>query len=290
MPTDARICGLMLSYFKAEMTLKCLQTLINQGIEQMILVDNSADPEENLRTLALKQHFPADWLNIITAPENLGFARGMNLAQKQAQQLANWDYLLILNNDITASPQLVSRLRSFMDKHPDTVLLGATSQVKHENGEGLYYQRLTGLMFKRAVRGSFRIAAGYCLMVRASELRAHLFNQRYFMYGEDVELTWRLLQQKQTIHILPEPLLTHTPAQSSREGSLFYEYHINRGHWLLVKDIARHPSEKILMYTLRIPLMLTRAILRSWRFRSITPLKALALAGMDLSIRVPTHH
>jgi len=280
-PNEKRICGLMLAYFKSEMTLKCLRTLEHQGIERLVLVDNSADTQENQRTLALKQHFPADWLHIVIAPENLGFARGMNLALEQAQQLDKWDYFLILNNDITAQPELVACLYKYMQTHTDTALLGVKATTGNTCEGGLYYQRLTGLMCKNPVAGSFQVATGHCLIIRATVIGKYLFNPRYFMYGEDVELTWRLLQQQKNVHILPQPLLNHTPSQSSENGSLFYEYHVNRGHRLLVDDIGKNLAEKILMYILRFPFMIARALLRSWRFKSFIPAKALLILFQD---------
>lgn len=288
MPTKARVCGLMLTYFKADMTYQCLQTLLNQGIERIILVDNSANAIENQRTLALVEHFPADWLNVIASPENLGFANGMNLAIKHARNLGEWDYFLVLNNDIKAQAYLVAQLTEYMQQHPEITLLG----VKAETGEGiqsgLYYQRLTGLMFKKPTIGSFQVIPGYCLMLHANLTTNTLFNPQFFMYGEDVELSWRL--QKHGIHILDKALLTHIPSQSSQEGSFFYEYHINRGHWLLVKNLGRNAFERTLMYTLRLPLLSLRAILRSWRFRCFVPLKALLLVSIGLPIRPPINH
>lgn len=270
-----RVCGLMLAYFHAEMTLRCLKTLEHQGLETLILVDNSADAAEHQRTLALVQQFPAGWLQVVIAAENLGFAKGMNLAWQHAQTLGQWDYALILNNDIIAQPPLLASLCQYMAEHPDTALLGVAADTGTTIQTGLHYQRWTGLMFPTAVTGSFQVATGYCLLLRPQAIQGELFDPRYFMYGEDVELSWRLGEQGWKVEILSQPLLTHTPAQSSREGSLFYEYHINRGHWLLVANLAHTPLEKILMYASRILVLSMRAILRSARMASLTPLKAL---------------
>ncbi|SKA84097.1 Glycosyltransferase, GT2 family [Thiothrix eikelboomii] len=278
MPTDLRICGLMLAYFHAEMTLACLKTLQHQGIETLILVDNSADATEHQRTQALAQHFPTGWLQVVIAPENLGFAKGMNLAWQHAQTLGQWDYALILNNDITAQPQLLATLCTYMAEHPRTALLGVAADTGTAIQSGLHYQRWTGLMFPTAVMGSFQVATGYCLLLRPQAIQGELFDPRYFMYGEDVELSWRLREQGWNVEILAQPLLTHTPAQSSREGSLFYEYHINRGHWLLVASLAQTPLEKALMYTCRILVLSMRATLRSVRTTSLNPLKALVFS------------
>jgi GT2 family glycosyltransferase len=280
----------MLAYFHAEMTLRCLKTLENQGIETLILVDNSADLAEHQRTLALAQHFPPDWLQVVIAPENLGFAKGMNLAWQQAQTLGQWDYALILNNDIVAQPGLVKTLCTHIAQSPRTALLGVAAETGTGAQSGLHYQRWTGLMFTTAVIGSFQVAAGYCLLLRPQALQGTLFDSRYFMYGEDVELSWRLREQGWNVEILAQPLLQHTPAQSSREGSLFYEYHINRGHWLAAQQLTRKAWERWAMTALRLPLLTLRALLRSWRLRRLTPLKAFVMAGLALPIHPITSH
>lgn len=277
MPTNVRVCGLMLAYFHAEMTLRCLKTLEHQGIETLTLVDNSADTAEHQRTRALAQHFPAGWLQVIIAPENLGFAKGMNLAWQHAQTLGKWDYALILNNDIIAQPQLLETLHTHMTQHPRTALLGVAADTGTAIQSGLHYQRWTGLMFSTAVTGSFQVASGYCLLLRPQAIQGELFDPRYFMYGEDVELSWRLREQGWNVEVLAEPLLTHTPSQSSHEGSLFYEYHVSRGHWLLVKNLSRNRTGCLLMYTLRIPLIVSRAILRSLRLRNINSIRILLM-------------
>jgi len=290
MPTNTRVCGLMLAYFHAEMTLRCLKTLENQGIETLILVDNSADLAEHQRTLALAQHFPPDWLQVVIAPENLGFGRGMNLAWQRAQMLGQWDYALILNNDIVAQSVLVKTLCTHMGQNPRTALLGVAAETGTGVQSGLHYQRWTGLMFPIAVVGSFQVAAGYCLLLRPQALQGTLFDSRYFMYGEDVELSWRLREQGWNVEILAQPLLQHIPAQSSREGSLFYEYHINRGHWLAAQQLTHKAWERWAMTALRLPLLTLRALLRSWRFRRLTPLKAFVMAGLALPIRPITSY
>ncbi len=270
-----RICGLMLAYFQVDMTRRCLSTLVQQGIERLILVDNSADDAENQRTLALARQFPDGWLQVIIAQENLGFARGMNLAWIQAQRLGSWDYVLVLNNDLVAYPALVSALLAHMTTHPRTAALGATTDSGHGPAGNLYYQRWTGLMFTWPIMGSFPVAAGYCLMLRATILRDTIFDARYFMYGEDVELSWRLQRQGWAVELLHQPLLQHKPGQSSRVGSLFYEYHVTRGHWLAVETLTPAHWEHLPMRGLRLFMLALRAVVRSGRCRCLVPLQAL---------------
>lgn len=284
MLTDIRICGLMLAYFHAEMTLCCLKTLENQGIETLILIDNSADPAEHKRTLALAQHFTEGWLQVVIAPENLGFAKGMNLAWQHAQTLGQWNYTLILNNDMEVHPTLVKQLYEYMETHPQTGMITATTETPHGLQGTNYYNRWTGLLSKRHVTGSFLFLGGHCLLIRVTAIGKDLFDTRYFMYGEDIVLNWRLAQQGWELTVLPEILIKHNSGSSSKNGSFFYEYHTNRWHLLIIQTLSRNVIERLIMYSLRIPILFIRAILRSWRFGKITPLKALGLVGLNLPI------
>ncbi|WMP18897.1 glycosyltransferase [Thiothrix lacustris] len=140
MPSSPRICGLMLAYFKADMTLKCLRTLAGQGIETIMLVDNSHCPEEHQRTLQLVQHFPKSWLKVVIAEDNLGFAKGMNLALDHARQLGEWDYFLLLNNDITAKPDLVGQLVEYTQQQANQLLF--TGRLVEKKGVKYLLQAL----------------------------------------------------------------------------------------------------------------------------------------------------
>lgn len=287
---EKRTCGLMLAYFQSEMTLHCLKTLEHQGIEALILVDNSADAVEHQRTLALAQHFPAGWLQVIIAPENLGFAKGMNLAWQHAQTFGEWDYALILNNDMEVKPTLVEHLCQHMISHPQTGIVTATTETPHGLQGANYYHRWTGLLFQRPVMGSFLFLGGHCLLIRVSAIGKELFDTCYFMYGEDIVLNWRLAQQGWNLTVLPEVLIKHNSGSSSGNGSFFYEYHINRWHLLIIQTLGKNIIERTIMYSLRIPLLFIRAVLRSWRFRCFVPLKALLLVSLGLPIRPSAHH
>jgi GT2 family glycosyltransferase len=260
------------------MTLQCLKTLEHQGIATIVLVDNSADANEHQQTLELAKFFTKGWLKIIIAPENLGFAKGMNLAWQHAQTLGQWDYALILNNDMEVEPTLVKHLCQHMQTHPRTGMVTATTNTPHGLQGKNYYHRWTGLLFKKPVLGSFLFLGGHCLLVRATAIINELFDTTYFMYGEDIVLNWQLAQQGWTLTVLPEILINHTSGSSSKNGSFFYEYHINRWHLLIIQTLGKNAIERFIMYSLRTPILFTRAILRSWRFRKLTPLKALGLS------------
>ena len=274
MSNNPQICGLMLAYFHAEMTLQCLKTLEHQGIATIVLVDNSADANEHQQTLELAKSFPEGWLKVIIAPENLGFAKGMNLAWQHAQRLDNWNYYLILNNDILASSNLVKNLTNYFKENPSTALLSVNANTNKNTQSGFYYHRLSGLIFKKPFLGSFKVASGYCLMIPSKEILNILFNPTFFMYGEDVELSWQKLKQNKKVHILEQSLITHMSSQSSQEGSFFYEYHTNRGHWLLVQILSKNKFERLFMYLLRIFILMIRAFIRSIRYRCFIPFKA----------------
>ena len=101
-----------------------------------------------------------------------------------------------------------------------------------------------------------------------------LFDETFFMYGEDVELSWRMRRQGVQLVLLDRSYLHHDGLASSGHASAAYEQYLVQSHWLLAEKLASNAFSARLMRALRIPTLLARACLRSWRYRSWVPLRA----------------
>jgi GT2 family glycosyltransferase len=107
-----------------------------------------------------------------------------------------------------------------------------------------------------------------------------LFDEDFFMYGEDAELSYRLTQQGWHIHCADQLLALHEGSGSSGSGTAFYEYHTARGHLLQSAKLqgARPTFARHLGRVLYLP---TRAVLRSIRAGTFVPMTALYRAATD---------
>jgi GT2 family glycosyltransferase len=110
-----------------------------------------------------------------------------------------------------------------------------------------------------------------------------LFDEAFFMYGEDVELAWRLTRQGKAMICAKGAYVEHEYGPSVDRASFFYEYHMARGHLLLSLRTRIHPAEIPLLVITKSLSLGCRALIRSFRHRSLIPLAAYFLAWLPLS-------
>jgi GT2 family glycosyltransferase len=112
-----------------------------------------------------------------------------------------------------------------------------------------------------------------------------LMNEKFFMYGEDIELTYRALKENVPLKLLDNELVYHEGSKSAGMGSFFYEYHMTRMHYLLSFILFKNPLKKVISIFCKIPVLSCRAIIRSIRYKSWSPVIALIFAILPLRIR-----
>lgn len=177
---------------------------------------------------------------VMRNPSNVGFAKAANEALRQA----SGRYLLLLNPDTVVAPDTLKRMIDYMDAHRDVGC--ATPRLVLPDGRldlacrrsfptpKRSFYRLT--MLSRLFPKSRRFAqynltyldesqeaeidapCGAFMMVRA-EIREQvgLLDERYFMYGEDLDWAYRIKQAGWRIMYVPITTVTHVKRASSRQ-------------------------------------------------------------------------
>jgi N-acetylglucosaminyl-diphospho-decaprenol L-rhamnosyltransferase len=289
-----RICAIILDYFGAAKTQQCVRSLVGQGLTTVYVLDNSGSQSaaKKLREAlapitAAKPEFN---VAILTAGENLGFGRGVNFVLSYDRQSAlPHTYYLLVNNDAVAGPGLITNMLSEFQKDTSVALV-APRVVSSDTGRefGIWYHRYFGLLLSRPGLGRFHYFTGCCLLLRKDLLTASgIFDESFFMYGEDVELAWRLTRQGRRMVCAKNAFVEHNLGPSANRTGLFYEYHMVRGHLLLSMRTRKHPSEVPFMVMTKYAALACRAILRCFRHHSFVPLKASLLAGFPLRLLSP---
>ena len=207
---------------------------------EVFVVDNNS-VDDSLEMLAAK--FPQ--VQVIANKENVGFARANN----QAIRLAQGEYVLLLNPDTVVEEDTFEKCIRFMDETPDAGGLG----VKMVNGKGEFlpeskrgiplpsvaFYKLFGLskLFPRSRKfgayhlsylsddeiHSVEVLAGAFMMMRRSVLdQVGLLDEDYFMYGEDIDLSYRILKGGYKNYYFPETRIIHYKGESTKTGSLNY--------------------------------------------------------------------
>ena len=269
-------------------------SLLGQHLQTVIVVDNSADTRAHTELLQviedLRHTDPGYVIEILTPEKNLGFSRGVNAALSHDLRTGKrHDYYLLLNNDAIAVPNLVEKLVSAMDQNPQSPLVAPSIDNGTNTTQGLlWYHRYLGLISKRHIPCSFPFLTGCCLIFRRDLVKnGVLFDETFFMYGEDVQLSWNVQKSGGKLSCLKDTLVIHHSGGSSRQGRLFYEHHVARGHMILALKTWRLPIEIPLMVITKFTVLLIRAVVRSVRYRRITPIAALLLTLLPLRIHTP---
>ncbi len=218
-----------------------VQTLLQSpAIRKIYLIDNS-----EIKTTVT---FAENKIAYHFLGKNIGYGAAHNIAIKESiEQGAK--YHLVVNSDIQFAPAILAELAAYMDAHP--AVGNIMPKVIYPNGETQYLCKLLptpldlfGRRFlpkrwteKRNERFELR-ASGYdkimnvpylsgCFMFLRMEAleRVGLFDERYFMYPEDIDLTRRIHQHYQTI-FYPHATIVHAHRAASYKSIRYLWIHI----------------------------------------------------------------
>ena len=211
---------------------------------------------------------------LVRSATNLGFGKGMNAALSELGRQNYVGPVLLVNNDAQVQPGLrAAMLGELASVEPPALVAPRLMQEGLEQG-WLYYQPWLALVTTRPLPGSFAYLSGCCLLVSRSDNTQRLFDEAFFMYGEDVELSWRIQRSGGRLVLLEHVFIRHHGSASSGQASESYERNLVQSHWLLAEKLAWSNISMLSMRGLRIPFLLARSCLRSCRYRSWTPLRA----------------
>lgn len=191
----------------------------------------------------LQPKFPA--VHFISNEKNSGFAKANNQALKKC----NGGYILFLNPDTLLPEDCISKTLSFIRAHPQAGALG----VRMLDGSGEFlaeskrsfphpftsFFKLVGLsrlfptskIFSKYALGyldEFKnhevdVLAGAFMMVSNTLLtQLNGFDETYFMYGEDIDLSYRIQKAGYKNYYFSETSIIHFKGESTRKGSLNY--------------------------------------------------------------------
>ena len=253
---------------------------------QIIVVDN-ASTDGSVR--ALREKYGSQ-IELIESAENEGFSAANNRGILRAKQWGA-DFVLLLNNDTEIAPDMIKYLLECADRYPQSVIVpkiyysgdrkrlwfaggSVSSVVRKISHDGL--DQIDEGQFDRERQIPF--ATGCCLFIPAKALeRAGLLDERFFLYYEDVEYSFRLQKNGISIRYCPEAYLYHKVGASSKgEDSALCAYYISR-NWLLCS--REHMGKRFWLFLLYyIPNRAACCML--WLFRGKPQLVKAALLGM----------
>ena len=280
-----RIAVIILNYFDYNATVKCISSVNKVFATTIFLVDNSADRNERSKLKSIFQHDQN--IHLLFPAENLGFAAGVNLAIGKALK-KGFKLFLLLNNDAILLDGAQVRLMDAYERWP-TALIAPTIRWNKQINKGYYYHKYLGFIIQNRrskKNGWLFFLSGCALAFDKSFLKqVGYLNEKFFMYGEDVELSHRAREKRIPIILLEDELVHHSGSHSSKMASFFYEYHMLRSHYLLCFLLFKNPLKKVIAILGKTVILTIRSCFRSVKYRSLAPLTALLIAPLPLKIR-----
>jgi GT2 family glycosyltransferase len=249
----------------------CLEALRAQTYPyvQVLLVDNgSTDGSQAL----VEGQYPE--VRLLALDRNLGLTGANNLGFRAAQG----EILISLNNDTEVDPRFVEALAAALAEHRDAgaaaakMLLFDRRDVLHSAGDGY---GLDGIPFNRGVwqpdTGQFDEpgwvfgGCGGAVAYRRAMLHdAGLFDESFFMYCEDVDLSWRAQLAGWRCWYTPEAVVYHK--LSATGGGPLASYYTGRNTlWVLAKNYPGTLLRKYWARVVRAQWGIARDALRAWR-------------------------
>ncbi len=246
----------VLNWNGAHLLPDCLDALLAQEpAPEVWVVDNaSADGSAEL----VRARYPQVRLRETGA--NLGFAGGNNVALREVDT----DYVALLNNDAVPEPGWLAGLVAVLAAHPGAaavtgkVLMAGDGLVNSAGGwvDRLGHGRDRGFGMPDDGRWDeaaevFYAPATACLYRTAAVRDAGLLDEDFFLYYEDVDLSWRLRLAGWSVRYEPSSVVRHLHSASATSGSPLHLFHDARNRLLMVVKDA--PAGVALAACLRLP-------------------------------------
>jgi len=273
-----------------------------RGIEAEVwVVDNKSDDDSLDR---IRHYFPE--VRLIANPENVGFSRANN----QAMRESGAEYILLLNPDTLLPEDSLHRSLAFMDQHPRAGGLG----IRMLDGSGRFlpeskrdlptplvaFWKLTGLssLFpKSRTFGRYHLGylnahqnhpvhvlCGAFMLMRRSVLQeVGLLDERYFMYGEDIDLSHRIRLAGYENWYFSETPILHYKGESTQKQSMRYVRLFYQAMALFARQHFSPQGARLLGWLLYVGIGIRAlaALLRRWSRRALHPaLDAALLYGV----------
>ncbi len=226
-------------YFLEQALLAALKACEGLDADLWVVDNHSTDGSVEM----VKARFPQ--VNLIANTENTGFSRANNQAIIQS----SGDYVLLLNPDTVVAEDTFQKVVAFMDQHPNAgglgirMLDGAGNFLK-ESKRGLptpavAFYKMFGLstLFKNSRRfGQYHLSylsddqnhpvdilAGAFMCMRRSVLdQIGLLDEKYFMYGEDIDLSYRIRLAGYDNWYFAQSSIIHYKGESTKKDSIKY--------------------------------------------------------------------
>jgi GT2 family glycosyltransferase len=225
-----------------------------KGMDAEVFVVDNASIDGSVEMLREK----FEEVRLIANKENVGFSKANN----QAIRISKGEYILLLNPDTLVEEDTFVKVVNFMDAHPEAGGLG----VKMVDGKGNFlpeskrglptpsaaFYKIFGLsklfpkskFFSKYHLGylpnneinEIEVLSGAFMLMRKKALdEVGLLDEDYFMYGEDIDLSYRIIKGGYKNYYFPETRIIHYKGESTKKSSVNYVFVFYRAMVIFAK-------------------------------------------------------
>ncbi len=252
--------------FFLEQCLNSVRKALKSASGEVFVVDNfSIDGSVEM----VRQKFPE--FHLIDNKVNSGFSKANN----QAMKIAKGEYILLLNPDTVVEEDCFEKVIQFMDGHPECGGLG----VKMVDGKGRFlpeskrglptpkvaFWKISGLSSifpKSKIFGQYHLgyldedktheveilSGAFMLMRKAALDKVGLLDEAFFMYGEDIDLSYRITQGGYKNYYFPETSIIHYKGESTKKSSVNYVLVFYKAMVIFAKKHFSQKNAKLLSF------------------------------------------
>lgn len=246
------------AYFLEQCLNAVFKALENTRGEVFVVDNDSIDSSVEI----VKKKFPD--VHLIANKKNVGFSKANN----QAMRIAKGKYVLLLNPDTVVEEDTFVKCISFMEAHPEAGGLG----VRMIDGKGNFlpeskrglptpevaFYKVFGIsrLFPKTKRfgryhlgyldefetNEIEVLSGAFMLMRKEALdKVGLLDEAFFMYGEDIDLSYRITQGGYKNYYFPETQIIHYKGESTKKSSINYVFVFYRA---MIIFAQKHFSQK----------------------------------------------
>ena len=246
---------------------------------EVIVVDNNSTDSS---CTMVREKFPP--VVLIENKDNKGFSKANN----QGVGIAKGEYILFLNPDTVMPEDFFGATLSYMDEHPRAGALGPrlidgkgtfapdskksfptlsvaifkTTGINKIFSSSPYFNKYYAVHVKEHETAEVEVLSGCCMLVRrkAIDEAGGAFDEDYFMYCEDVDLSYRIQKSGYQNIYYPKATLIHYKGESTRKATLSYVRIFNEALSTFVKKHYDKQRAKLFILFINVGIVL-RAIL-----------------------------
>lgn len=233
---DLSIC--IVSWNTSEKLRECLQSIYRhtEGLNIEVLIFDNASSDNTVEMI--KNNYPQ--VILIDNQTNIGFGRGNNALIIKSKG----KYILLINPDIIIIEPCFKKMIGFLKANPQAGVVGCKLVNMNGSIQKSYFEKFPtpiselfwGMMLhkiynlsifhtKKNITSDVEVAwlVGGCMLFRRDILKTIKgFDERYFMYGEDLDLCFRLRKMDLKVYYLPKITMLHYHGSSSKKQKKRY--------------------------------------------------------------------